>query len=273
MHDRPSPPARPFRLPVAPGAAVTVTVPDRSALMAAIGARLDAGRGFAVATLNLDHAVKLRASRAFRAAYAAQDIVVADGNPIAWLSRLAGRPVAVVPGSELIDPLCRMAADRGLPVALVGSTAEALGTAARTLTQRHPGLRVVARVAPPHGLDPAGAAAEAALGEVAASGARLCFLALGAPRQEILATRGRVIAPACGFVSIGAGLDFIAGHQTRAPRWARQLAMEWAWRMAHDPRRLGPRYLRCAGILPGLALRVLGQRLRVPRHPFGRRAA
>jgi UDP-N-acetyl-D-mannosaminuronic acid transferase (WecB/TagA/CpsF family) len=57
-----------------------------------------------------------------------------------------------------------------------------------------------------------------------------------------------------GFVSIGAGLDFIAGFQTRAPLWVRRIAMEWLWRMLSDPRRLAKRYLDCALVLPDLAL-------------------
>ena len=57
---------------------------------------------------------------------------------------------------------------------------------------------------------------------MAASGARICLLALGAPKQEILAARGFARHPQLGFLSIGAGLDFIAGHQTRAPVWVRK---------------------------------------------------
>ena len=62
-----------------------------------------------------------------------------------------------------------------------------------------------------------------------------------------------------GFVSIGAGLDFLAGSQTRAPAWVRAIAMEWLWRMLANPRRLALRYLRCALILPGLARDALRQ--------------
>ena len=90
------------------------------------------------------------------------------------------------------------------------------------------------------------------LAELAASGARLCFLALGAPKQEILAARGHGLLPQVGFVSIGAGLDFIAGAQVRAPVWVRRIAMEWAWRMLGNPRRLAKRYAQCALVLPGL---------------------
>lgn len=240
---------------------ILVNVSDASALMAQVAARWAAGQGFALATINLDHLVKLRGSAAFRTAYAAQDLVVADGNPIVWLSRLAGRPVALVPGSELVVPLARLAQAQGVAVALIGSTEAALDAAATRLRAEVPGLTVALRLAPPMGFDPAGPQAAQLLADVAQSGARLCFLALGAPKQEQLAARGRVLAPGVGFVSVGAGLDFLAGTQARAPVWVRRIAMEWLWRMLSNPRRLAGRYAACAAILPGQAAQAVALRL------------
>ena len=234
--------------------------PSQGALLADLAARFAAGRGFAVATINLDHVVKLGRDAAFRAAYARQTHVVADGNPIVWLQRLAGRPVELVPGSDLVGPLMALAAREGVPVALLGSRAEVLEVAAARLEVAHPGLRIVERIAPPYGYDPEGATAAADLARIGASGARLCLLALGAPKQEVLAARGLALLPACGFVSVGAGLDFIAGAQRRAPLWVRRIAMEWAWRMLGDWRRLAARYRDCALVLPGLAVAALRAR-------------
>ena len=249
-----------FGAGTAPVGQVHITTPTRDALLADLGARLQHGHGFTLATLNLDHAVKLRTNRAFREAYLAQSHVVADGNPIVWLCRLAGYAVELVPGSELVNPLAALAAKHGRGVALFGSTAETLELVAQRLEAAHPGLKVVARIAPPMGFDPFGPEAERLLGQVRDSGAGLCFLALGAPKQEILAARAATLVPDCGFASIGAGLDFIAGHQTRAPVWVRRIAMEWFWRMMTNPKRLAARYAACAAILPGLSLSALRSR-------------
>ncbi|KAF0115347.1 MAG: Glycosyl transferase [Rhodobacteraceae bacterium] len=238
-----------------------VNFPTEAALLADVEARLARGQGFAIATLNLDHVVKLRRDPAFRAAYQAQSHVVADGNPIVWLSRLAGRSdVALVPGSELIAPVATLAARLGVPLAFLGSTEPVLRAAADRLMADYPGLVVAACVAPPYGFDPTGPAADAMLDQVAASGARICLLALGAPKQEVLAARGFARHPQLGFLSIGAGLDFIAGHQTRAPVWVRKIAMEWLWRMLSNPKRLARRYLDCALVLPSLAGQALKTR-------------
>ncbi len=242
--------------------AIRVNVPGPGVLLDCVAAHLAEGCGFAVATLNLDHLVKLATQPDFRRAYARHDLITADGHPVVWLNHLAGTPVRLAPGSEMILPLCRLAAENGAPVALVGSTDAVLAVAAERLAGAIPGLDIRARIAPSQGFDPNGAEAAAILGELDDAGARLVFLALGAPKQERFAANGRVAHPRLGFVSIGAGLDFIAGRQRRAPAWMRRLALEWLWRMLQNPARLGPRYLACFRILPGLTADALRDRHR-----------
>ncbi len=215
---------------------IAVNMPDRATLLAAITQRLGAGQGFALATINLDHLVKLRRNAAFAHAYSAQDFVVADGNPIVWLSRLARRPVGLVPGSELVLPLARIARDLSLPVVFIGTTSDALTGAETALCAQIPGLTIARKIAPPMGFDPQSAAARDILSGLAPLGPALCLVALGAPKQEMLAALGRRLAPQIGFASIGAGLDFLSGHQTRAPAWVlgqgRGLAQMCSRRMA-----------------------------------------
>ncbi len=236
--------------------AVRVNVTGQAALLSEVADRFRRDEGFALATLNLDHLVKLRRDRGFFEAYVRHELITADGNPVVWLSRLAGREVALLPGADLIVPLAREAVQQDVALAFIGGTTESLARAAKALQQLVPGLRVAARIAPTMGFDPNGAEAKAALDAVAESGAGLVFLALGAPKQERLAARGRDLHPGMGFVSIGAGLDFLAGSQRRAPRLMRRLALEWLWRAGSDPARLAGRYVRCAAILPGHALRA-----------------
>lgn len=244
------------------GRRVAVNMPRRALLEAEIRARFKAGQGFALATINLDHLVKLAQSPEFLAAYQAQDLVVADGRPIVWLSRLAGRPVELMPGSDLVLPLCRLAAEAGVPVALAGSSEEALADAAAALTDQVPGLEIAWCHAPSGRFDPDGEEADRILHRLDETGPCLCFLALGAPKQERLAQRGRRLAPRTGFASVGAGLDFLGGHQKRAPAWVRALAMEWLWRAFSSPSRMLPRYAKCLAILPAQMLRAWRLRTR-----------
>ena len=242
------------------GATVTVNCKDETALLGKVREHLAAAKPFAIATLNVDHLQRLPEDAAFRHAYAAHDLICADGNPVVWLSKLAKKPVALVPGSDLVVPLMREAAAAGLPVALVGANDDSLTKAAARLRELVPGLDVALTHAPGFPFDPDGAEGAEIIEKLRASGARICLLAIGAPRQERFAIRARNALPATGFASIGAGLDFLSGHQQRAPKIMRQAKIEWLWRMMSNPKRLAGRYARGFTILPGHALQAWRQR-------------
>lgn len=245
-------------------AAVEINAPSKAALFPALRERLISRQGFAIATLNLDHLTKLPRDPAFAAAYQAHDFVVADGRPIVWLSKLAGTPVELMPGSDMIIPICELCVELDVPIALVGSSDEALNGASSALSKRVAGLRITYVHAPPFGFDPTGSAAGRICEDVEESGAGICFIALGAPKQELFAAHARPLAPSVGFVSIGAGLDFLSGHQVRAPKVMRLIAMEWLWRAMQSPVRMVPRYAKCFAILPRLTLQALRQRRATP---------
>ena len=177
-----------------------------------------------------------------------------------WLHRMAGREIDLVPGSDLVAPLCAAAARAGAPLALVGSRQATLDRAAAILERDHPGLEVAMRIAPGMGFDPDGAEAGGIVDALASRPSGLCLLALGSVRQERFAARASAALPGWGFASLGAGVDFVAGDQRRAPPWVRRIAMEWAWRLSLSPRRLGGRYAGCFAVLPSLTRQALAAR-------------
>lgn len=222
----------------------------QSALVAA-----KAGEPFTVFTLNLDHLVKLRGNEKFREAYRNADIVTADGAPVAWLARWQNATVDRTTGADLLVPLAQAAADARLPVFLFGSSAQVLTEAVRELGDLTDGLLDIAGVqAPSRNFDPEGPEANAAIENIARSGAKLCFVALGAPKQEIFAEYARKSGLACGMICSGAAIDFLVGSQVRAPKAIRNSGLEWAWRLVTNPRRLARRYAECAGIFADVAL-------------------
>lgn len=221
---------------------------------------VSSGKAFSVFTLNLDHVVKLRSDPAFRAAYDRARVVLADGFPIVLSGRLQGRKVERTTGADLIEPLCREASRRELPVMLFGSTFETLSGAARHLKARYPDLVIAGVYAPEHGLDVLSDRANEGIDFIRSSGARVCFVALGAPKQEIFADRCAAEIEGVSFICIGAGLDFLAGHQRRAPKFFQATGLEWLWRMLNNPRRLARRYLDCLYVFPGVLLEGLSRR-------------
>src|SRR5690606_30887207 len=97
-----------------------------------------------VVTPNVDHLVKLQDDPLFREVYARADLVLADGAPLLWASRLVGTPLrAKVSGSDLFVELAPIAAARGLKLFFMGGRPGAAERAAELLRERHPGLQVV----------------------------------------------------------------------------------------------------------------------------------
>jgi exopolysaccharide biosynthesis WecB/TagA/CpsF family protein len=209
-----------------------------------------------VFTLNLDHVVKMRKDAPFRAAYSRAGLITADGFPIVLACSLQGKPVTRVTGSDLIAPITAEASRRGKSIYLFGSSIQVLNEASRLLRERNPGLAIAGIFAPPQGFDPTSEDARRCIMTIGNSGADLCFVALGAPKQELFADHGKSLLPNTSFVCIGAGLDFIAGTQVRAPHWMQRWNLEWLWRAAGDPRRLLYRYLLCVAVLPGILARA-----------------
>jgi len=217
------------------------------------------GDSFSVYTLNLDHVAQLQQHPDFRAAYRRARFVTADGFPIVVLGRLAGTQIERTTGADLVEPVCEQAGRNGIPVFFFGSNNLTLHRTTRRLSERFKDLEVVGSFSPHVNFDPYSQQADRAIDEIRASGARLCFVALGAPRQEIFAARCLDELPGVGLLCVGAALDFIAHTQDRAPAITQKIGLEWAWRMLCNPRRLGPRYARCMAVVPGLIARSIPQ--------------
>ena len=209
-----------------------------------------------VFTLNLDHIVKLRKDATFRAAYRRAELITADGFPIVLACSLRGERVSRVTGADLIAPISAEASRSGKSIYLFGSSVHVLGKASRALVERNPGLKIAGVLAPPQGFDPSSEAASQCIDAIGNSGADICFVALGAPKQELFTDFAKDFLPNVSFICIGAGLDFIAGTQVRAPHWMQRWNLEWLWRAASNPQRLLFRYFLCMMALPGILARA-----------------
>ena len=222
--------------------------------LGAIAARAEAGEGYTLFTANLDHLVKLRRDRRFAEAYHRADLVTADGWPIVWRMKQDGHDLKRTTGADLLEPVCRQAAEKGQPVYFVGPGAQSQALALDTLTQRLPALKIAGREAPRFAERLSEAAADEMAARIRASGARLCIVSLGAPKQELLADMLHPRCPGVGFLCFGAALDFVSGHAARAPQWMQRAGLEWGWRLMASPRRLAGRYAQCAVWFVALAL-------------------
>lgn len=217
------------------------------------------GRCRYVVTPNVDHAVMFQENADLRAAYADASLVLADGFPVLVAARLLRRKIPQrVPGSDLVPILftaaSAQASDR-LRVYLLGAGPGVAERAAERIAEQWGAIEVVGTYSPPLGFEKDAAENDAILQRIAAARTDLLIVGLGAPKQELWIHRhqARVAAPVA--LCVGATIDFLAGEKPRAPAWMRRTGLEWAHRLASEPRRLAGRYLRDAWIFPLLVWR------------------
>ncbi|HUS25505.1 MAG TPA: WecB/TagA/CpsF family glycosyltransferase [Candidatus Binatia bacterium] len=194
-----------------------------------------------VVTPNADHLLRLHESAAFRQLYAQAQFVLLDSRFLARILRLVrGQELPVCTGSDLVARVLGEVAQPDDRVVLVGASELQAAQLARRF-----GLKDLAHHNPPMGFIEDPAAVEECLRFVEShSPFRFCLLAVGSPRQEMLAQRLRERGRARGLaLCIGASVDFLTGVERRAPRWMQRLGIEWLFRLLQSPRRLGHRYL------------------------------
>jgi N-acetylglucosaminyldiphosphoundecaprenol N-acetyl-beta-D-mannosaminyltransferase len=210
-----------------------------------------------VVTPNVDHAVMFQEQAALRDAYAAASLVLADGAPVIWASRLLGRPLPQrVPGSDLTPALfASVGHGRPLRVFLLGAGPGVAARAAKRIEERWPGVKVVGTYSPPLGFERDEQENASIVQRVNASQADVLVLGLGAPKQELWIRRFAPQLNVAVALCVGATIDFLAGEKRRAPRWLQQVGLEWLHRVASEPRRLLKRYARDAWIFPQLVWR------------------
>jgi N-acetylglucosaminyldiphosphoundecaprenol N-acetyl-beta-D-mannosaminyltransferase len=237
--------------------------------VAAILAALAAGRGGRVATLNLDQLRRCGRDEEFAMRCRRASLVVADGMPLVWASRLQRTPLPQrVAGADLIWSLCAAAAQQGRSVYLLGGAPGTAERAARVLRTRHPDLRVAGVACPPPGFEASERELRALADALRAARPDIVFVGLGAPKQDALAEQMSAVLPEAWWLGVGISFSFVAGALRRAPVWMQRSGLEWLHRLRSEPRRLSRRYL--VEGLPFafrlLATSALQRRPRPPEH-------
>jgi len=208
------------------------------------------GRLVTVVTPNLDHLWLLERSPEFRAAYDDAFLTLCDGKPLTWLLKRRGTPLThgVMAGSHLFVVACAAAAQRGWKPFLFAGAPGRSQEAEAILAQRYPGFEASGHHCPEPGFEQDDARWKAAVQALNDAHSKrpldLVFLALGAPKGELVAQRlRREGAPPAVYLQVGAAFDFVCGKPKRAPAWMRRIGMEWFYRLVSDPRRLFRRYI------------------------------
>jgi N-acetylglucosaminyldiphosphoundecaprenol N-acetyl-beta-D-mannosaminyltransferase len=196
-----------------------------------------------VATANVDFVIHAIADPELQEMLCSCDLIVPDGMPIVWASRLMGSKLKErVAGIDLVSRVAELAARRGYGMYLLGASERSSRKACEALLERFPTLRIVGRYSPPVSslseMDH-----EMILSRIELAQPHILLVAMGHPKQErwLAMHRHRLKVPLC--MGVGASLDFLAGTVSRAPLWMQSAGLEWFYRAAQEPRRLAQRYV------------------------------
>ncbi|WP_144148438.1 WecB/TagA/CpsF family glycosyltransferase [Paraburkholderia sp. BCC1884] len=203
-----------------------------------IAARIERKQFTQHVVVNVAKLIYMQADAELAASVRACDIVNIDGMGVVWGARLLGVPVSErVAGVDLFDHLLRMAAQRSLPVFLLGATDAVVARVAAVVTTRYPALQVAGHH---HGYfwDDE----EAVVEMIRRSGARLLFVAITSPKKETFINRWKDQLGVDFVMGVGGTFDVVAGKVRRAPRWMQRSGLEWAYRVMQEPRRMWKRY-------------------------------
>ncbi|MGC4031238.1 MAG: WecB/TagA/CpsF family glycosyltransferase [Tepidisphaeraceae bacterium] len=221
---------------------------------------ITAGRGGSVVTPNLDIIRRCTKDLQFAALVSEADLVVPDGTPLIWASRVAGTPLPErVAGSDLIKSLTAAAARAGRSVFFLGGMPGAAEGAAAVLKQASPSLKIAGTLCPPVGFEDKPEEMDRIVRALTDTKPDIVWVALGSPKQENLINRLRDVLPGAWWLGVGISFSFLTGEVKRAPKILQKLGLEWAHRLTQEPKRLAKRYLVdglpfCATLMAGAVM-------------------
>lgn len=212
--------------------------------LAAIDRLIAENKNAYVVTPNVDHIVQLERGGVLCDIYAGADLILTDGKPLIWISKLYGTPIKEkISGSDLFPLLCAMAAQKGYRMFFLGAAEGVAAKAAENLTAKYPGLQVVGTYSPPVGFEDNKEQMAQIEEMIKAAAPHILVVGLGCPKQErfIFNNKDRLGVPIS--LGLGASLDFEAGSIKRAPKWMSDHGLEWLYRAVSEPKRLAKRYI------------------------------
>ena len=186
------------------------------------------------------------------------DVACPDGGPLSKLMKLLyGQQQDRVAGMDLLPALLQEAAARGKSVYFYGSTNDVLEAVVETAKKKHPDLKIAGYYSPPF-RKLTEMEDEAIVDMINATEPDLVFVALGCPKQERWMANHKDRVNAC-MLGVGQAYMTFAGLEKRLPKWARDLSLEWVYRLVQEPKRLWKRYLVTNSVFVALALKLIVQ--------------
>lgn len=196
-----------------------------------------------VVAINVDVVMKIEADPYLKKIVDDADMVLVDGKPLVWISKLHEKPLkAKISGSDLVPLLCEISAKKGYSIFIIGGKDGIAAQARQRLEQKLPGSRIAGTYAPPFGFENDQEELDKINRMISEAHPDLLIACFGCPKQEKWIYENIEKYDAKVSVCAGATVDFLAGNVKRAPKWMSEHGLEWFYRFLQEPRRMFRRY-------------------------------
>lgn len=194
-------------------------------------------------TPNVDHIVKLEKDKEFMEVYDNADLILTDGMPLIWISKILKTPIKEkVSGSDIFPEICKLAVKKDYSIFLLGAAEGVAVKAANNLKNKYEGLNILGTFSPSYGFENDEVEIRYIIKKISEAKPDILAVGLGAPKQEkfIYKYKDELNVPIS--LAIGASIDFEAGNINRAPLWMQRIGLEWFYRFLKEPKRMFKRY-------------------------------
>ncbi|MDT9337169.1 WecB/TagA/CpsF family glycosyltransferase [Clostridium perfringens] len=197
-----------------------------------------------IVTPNVDHIVKLEEDKEFQEVYRNANLILTDGMPLIWISKIKKNPIKEkISGSDFFPKLCERAATKGYSIFLLGAAEGVAAKAAENLKEKYKGLNVVGTYSPSYGFEKKSDEVKYIIKIINDAKPDILAVGLGAPKQEKFLYKYKMDLNVPISLAIGASIDFEAGNIRRAPLWMQKFGLEWFYRLCKEPKRMFKRYI------------------------------
>lgn len=196
-----------------------------------------------VVTPNVDHIIQLQTDQIFREIYSQADMILADGMPIIWVSKLLSKPLKEkVSGADLVPHIFKLAEEHQYKIFILGSEEGVAKELVDKVIASSVNPPPISYYSPPFGFEKGEAENQKIINLINNFLPDILLVSLGAPKGEkwIYQHKNDLKVPVS--IQVGAAIDFMAGSKKRAPKWMQKSGLEWFYRFLQEPKRMFKRY-------------------------------
>ena len=196
-----------------------------------------------VTPINVDVVMKMEKDEKLKEIIDNAHIVLTDGKPLIWISKLKNNPIKEkVSGSDLVPQLCELSNKKGYTIFILGGKEGIAEIAKKNLEKEYSNIKILGTYAPPFGFENDPKELEKINEMISLAKPDLLFVCFGCPKQEKWVYDNYKKYDAKVSICAGATVDFLAGNVKRAPKWMSNIGLEWFYRFLQEPKRLFKRY-------------------------------